>query len=156
MSYEKSIQVLLKNYSKNAERLYRMEKDEVLREWNTEYTIRKKKIEPGVYSHLQQKLHYEKRQILDSMAQLRMQVELTKLLLLQLNDKDRELIQMRYLQHLPVQTICLRLFLSKSSFYRRHSRILEDLAKYYQDFMEKEHPERVVHEYSSGVQRAYL
>lgn len=135
---------LLKSYRSNSQKLKKLERDETIREWKMDYKYRiengginSPKIK-GVRSSdtkesMQEKLMLERENVLSMLEKLRLEVEVTKLLLFQLNEDQSELIRLRYIENFQVHQICAQLYISKSSFYRRHTAILNQLTDYYRN-----------------------
>lgn len=138
---------LLETYYEKQQRLSRMEHDETLREWRDDYIVRVesgglKGIDPSSYvgqtmASIQEKLLLERETVLEIVEELRVEVEFTKLLLYRLNEKDARLVRLKYLEQRPVTEILGLTFLSKSTYYRRQDRILNQLGLFYEEFLAK-------------------
>lgn len=74
---------------------------------------------------------WEKAALFSEMDQIKAEVEVVKLLMLQLRDVDYDLISYRYFQGFSVSQVCQTLFFSRSTFYRRHEQIINALALHY-------------------------
>lgn len=133
---------LLKNYQVNHQRVKRIDTDETIHEWKMDYRSRRRnggltspglsvRGEGGKACSIQERLLEEKDNILSKLERMKDDVELTKLLLLQLDGDDLLLIRLRYLDRNHVNQICSKMFISKSSFYRKHARIMNRLVHYY-------------------------
>lgn len=148
MDLKKRIMQLLYNYRSNELRLQRLEQDEMIKEWQLDYSSRANdggvsspnlglsKSKPSEQS-IQERLLDEKQNISTLLERLRDETEMTKLLLLQLNEYDLNLISMRYFDRYQVHQICNRLYISKSSFYRKHGEVIQKLMDFYVDIDNK-------------------
>ena len=73
----------------------------------------------------------ERRQFFSTLERLKIEVQLVKLLLLHLSDEDVALLTNRYYKGYSISRVCAEMFFSRSTFYRRHEEILEQLVSYY-------------------------
>ena len=140
------IQELLLAYRSNITLLKKWEKDKTLRECRTDYDARRRTggllgQNPADHTRskkdglsIQEKLLLEQQNVLEKVERIRTDVELTRLLLFQLNDFDHRLMNLRYEEGKDVRDICAILFISKSSFYRRLNAIVQEMSKAYDRF----------------------
>lgn len=145
-THKERVKHLLINFEKNKKLLASLEKNETIREWREDYRSREHtgglhsldwtetKGHRNTNTSMQEKLFLEKESILQRLESVRYDVELTKLLLFQLDDIDQQLIQLRFVESMCIRDVCDSLYISKSTFYRRHEQILNVMAAYLKRF----------------------
>lgn len=141
MDKKETVLELLKSFRSRQDRLITVKEDEMVYAWHKDYQLKKDKgISKAVLveeeSTLANMVEREKAKIFEAVEDDRKKVELTKLLLLELDHKDREIIKLRYLHNKQVKDICRFLFISKSAYYRKHAQILKELDQRYRQLME--------------------
>lgn len=137
---------LLVNHEKNLKLIESLEQNETIREWREDYRSREKTGGVNAVSYtevgsgsrdnasMQEKLMLEKENILQKIERIRYDVELTKLLLFQLDDDDQRLLRLRYMEEMGIRDVCDQLYISKSTFYRKHDVIIALMAQYLEQF----------------------
>ncbi|MDD7592720.1 MAG: helix-turn-helix domain-containing protein [Peptoniphilaceae bacterium] len=132
------VEQLIENYKTNLERLHRYYTDETVREWAsaffarlTPYDVTPEPEELSGEVPLTDVLELEKKAVFSEMDRLKAEIQVVKLLMLQLPDVDYDLIAYRYFQGYTISQVCQTLFISRSTFYRRHDLILDTLALHY-------------------------
>lgn len=147
-SRERVIELLL-TYRVNTERLARYQGDETIREWQAEYQTPVVKEEMLLHhvplsglveDAVEQIMAREKEKILSGYEKMNIEAQLVKLLLLHLSDSDVELLTYRYFEGFSISRVCELMYFSRSTFYRRHDEIIDDLTAYYSSLF---HPQKV-------------
>lgn len=67
---------------------------------------------------------------------LQQKIYLRDILFIQLNDFEKTIIGMRYMDKLPVYEIIKNLFISQSNYYRKYNKMYDKLVKFYDSFEE--------------------
>ncbi len=152
MGSEEAVIVLLKRYRSNVKRVEQLMNDDTIKEWQMDYRYRigtggvhsshhnQVNEQRGNYSNnssIQDRLLLERQNVFELLERMKLEVELTKLLLLQLNEDDKKLVLMRIVKKAPVSNICRTMYISKSNYYRRRKEILEKLTKCYIKIMKE-------------------
>ncbi|WP_071705759.1 hypothetical protein [Murdochiella vaginalis] len=133
---------LLSRYKTNQEKLERYREEEIVREAQSvnDYVAAMIPTQKSVSSDssscldlpsLSFLLELEKRQFFSTLERLKIEVQLVKLLLLHLSDEDVTLLTNRYYKSYSISRVCSEMFFSRSTFYRRHEEILNQLVLYY-------------------------
>lgn len=142
---ERIIIQLLKRYTANLIELDRYKKNDTIREWQDDYHYYMKnkeinKDEVGIIgdkiidkrlSLINKILFEEKKYILSRMKSIQTEVELVRILLMGLDNKSERLIRMRYFNNMPVSEVCEKLYMARSTFYRRHAKIMKHFVDHY-------------------------
>ncbi|MDD7542861.1 MAG: DUF1492 domain-containing protein [Peptoniphilaceae bacterium] len=140
----KNVLRMLEGYQSNLKKLKRIEEDDLIREWSTDYQIRERTggMHTPVLQHsktgettkksIQEVLVTEKENILQHLYDLRAEYQLMQLLLFNLDEDALKLVKLRYFEQLSVRAICGTLFFSRSTFYRKNAEVIDRLALEYE------------------------
>lgn len=129
------VEDLLENFRSNVDRLERVRNRNTLQEWEKDYLSEGAHESSEIEQKVRESVRLEKQKVLDSLERDHLDVEITQLLLLELPFQEREIVRLRYFHRKKVKEICGILFISKSSFYRKHQNIIDRMAKGYDRLM---------------------
>ncbi len=82
-------------------------------------------------------IHFERRQLFEMLATQRAEVQLVKLLVLTLRDSELQLIRLRYFRGMSITMVCGEMFMSRSTFYRKHDEIVKHLCEAYCEIIKR-------------------
>lgn len=140
---------LLKKYPNNLLELEQYQENEIISEWQGEYHAymqareKSEKQEAGqdgstgsieenrTLDKINSLIMKEKRYVLAKIQAVQMEVQLVKILMMGLERKSELLISLRYFNKLSVAKVCDELFISRSTYYRQHERIMKKMAGHY-------------------------
>lgn len=137
----RTILQLLWQHQSNVEKFNRIQSDPIIKEWKTDYMMRKSsggivaetyepKLESqGKHASIEEALMLEKSNVFDHIHQIELRIQVVRLLMLSLREEYVRLIELRYFNRLSVEKVCEALFCSRSTFYRRHDLVLEELVR---------------------------
>ena len=99
--------------------------------------------ESNILSETQASYSADYKNDLENLANLREQkrrlqqkIYLRDILFIQLNEFEKTIISMRYMDKLPVYDIIKNLFISQSNYYRKYNKMYAKLVKFYDSFEE--------------------
>ncbi|WP_154826139.1 hypothetical protein [Kallipyga gabonensis] len=130
---------LLRQHQSNVEKYSRIRNDPTISEWKSDFMMRK--VSGGIVaenydrlpgqqspgSSIEETLLLEKSNVLDHIHHIELRIQVVRILLLSLREEYVRLVELRYFNRLPVEKVCEALFCSRSTFYRRHDQVLEEL-----------------------------
>ncbi len=134
---------MLKEHRSNVEKYNRIKNDETIREWQSDYKARKEsggvmalnterassKIRP---TSIEETLILEQENVLSKIRDINIKIQFVKLLLLSISEDHVKLLQLRYFENLTVGRVCDALYCSRSTYYRLHDRIIDELVEEYE------------------------
>ncbi|WP_304261956.1 ECF-type sigma factor [Kallipyga massiliensis] len=130
---------LLRRHQSNVDKYSRIKSDPTIREWKADYMMRKAtggivaenyERKPGkrnAHASIEETLLVEKSNVFDQIHRIELQIQVVRILLLSLQEENVRLVELRYFCHLPVEKVCEALYCSRSTFYRRHDLVLDEL-----------------------------
>lgn len=134
---------LLKEHRSNVEKYNRIKNDETIKEWQSDYNARKesggvKAMRNDKISNktgptsIEETLILEQENVLGKIKDINIKIQFVKLLLLSIEEDHVKLLRLRYFEHMTVGKVCDALYCSRSTFYRMHDRIIDELVEEYE------------------------
>lgn len=135
------LRALLLGYNANLKAMAKLQNDEMIKEWEQDYRARRMsgglkgasvpvhRREEGIPESIQLQMILEEEKVVEELYGLRLKIQLTHLLLIGLEPEERQLIEAYYLERLPAKKVSERLYVSRSTFYRRLDKILDKLTR---------------------------
>lgn len=145
---EQKVIQLLKNYSTNCDKLKRLIEDDTIKEWTMDYHARESsgglqamKAEGASHStgttSMQEKLFLEQEKIIHKIEQMKAEINLVKLMFLELDEASVDLLRYRFKDRMTVYEITDLLFISRSTYYRRLRKIILAMGRKYDEIVGK-------------------
>lgn len=137
---------MLTEHQSNLDKYNRLKNDETIREWQNDYLARKEsggilavsaEVSYGdsLPKSIEETLLMEQENVLGILRALKLRIQFVKLLLLSIREDYVKLIKLRYFQKLTVGKVCEAMYCSRSTFYRIHDQVMEELVKEYDRLM---------------------
>lgn len=144
---------MLKEYPLNCKKYSKLNNDKTVMEWKMDYLTRQDagglksggtpSLQPiekgynGKYASIEEALLMEEENVVDRIYELKIQIQIVKLLILSLREDMYDLVDLRYFKRKSVQEICEVYFCSRSTFYRKNNEIIDFLAVEYEQLFVK-------------------
>lgn len=141
---------MLRRHHENIEKYLRIEQDDTIQEWKADYmtrlqtgglksqSLRTTHADASKKDSIEESLLMEQQHVLDNLRDLKLRIQVVKVLLLNIRQDNLHLIEMRYFQKMPVEQVCAVLFCSRSTYYRRHNQTITALAREFERLFGKE------------------
>lgn len=134
---------MLKEHRSNVEKYNRIKNDETIKEWQSDYIARKESggmmaskanrpgSKPGPAS-IEETLILEQENVLNKIRDIKIKIQFVKLLLMSIEENHVKLLQLRYFENFTVGRVCDALYCSRSTYYRLHDQIINELSEEYE------------------------